>query len=167
MRAFLTTALFTAFIAHTALAQTAPPTPPPQKVFTGSAEITDLIAKAKASLKEGQLIAVQPILSLAPYRASLEYRVGNSPPALHEKNAETFYVIEGTATLITGGKLVDEKRTNAANLSGTAVTGGQQQTIAKGDFFIVPENTPHQIMPTGGAPVILMSMYVPRPFQQP
>ncbi len=45
------------------------------------------------------------------------------PAAVHEKEAELFYVIDGSATLITGGKLVNEKRTNAENLTGTAIEG--------------------------------------------
>lgn len=167
MRTFWMTAVFTAFTVQAALAQTAPPAPPPMKLFAAAPEIPALIAKAKSERKEGQPIVVLPILSLAPYRANLEYRPGNSPPTVHEKDAEMFYVLEGTGTLITGGKLANEKRTNPANFSGTAITGGQQQAIAKGDFFIVPENTPHQIMPTGGAPVTLMSVHMPRPTQWP
>ena len=135
----------------------------PMKLFTPTADIPKLIAQAKSMRKGEQALVIVPILTLAPYNANLEYRPGNQPPAVHEKDAEMFTVIEGTGTLITGGKLVDEKRNNAANLGGTAITGGQSQSIAKGDLFIVPENTPHQIMPTGGAPIVLMSVHMPRP----
>ncbi len=136
---------------------------PPMKLFTQAADIPKLIAQAKSMRKGEQPLVIVPILSLAPYNANLEYRPGNQPPSVHEKDAEMFTVIEGTGTLITGGKLVDEKRNNAANLGGSAIAGGQSQAIAKGDFFIVPENTPHQIMPTGGAPIVLMSVHMPRP----
>jgi mannose-6-phosphate isomerase-like protein (cupin superfamily) len=77
------------------------------------------------------------------------------------------YVIEGTGTIITGGKLVEEKRTNAANLSGSSIAGGNSQPLKKGDFLIVPENTPHQILPGGGAPIVLMTLHVPRPISAP
>ena len=73
-----------------------------------------------------------------------------------------FYVIEGSATLVTGGKLVNEKRTNAANLTGTAIEGGSARPVAKGDFVIVPENTPHWFSPINGT-IVLMSFHVPRP----
>jgi hypothetical protein len=29
--------------------------------------------------------------------------------------------------------------------------------------LIVPSNTPHQVIPTGGAPIVLMTLYVPHP----
>ena len=160
MHTILLATVLAAAITGSAMAQSAPP---PMKSFATSAEVTALIAKAKADRKENQPLVALPILSLAPYRANLEYRAGNQPPSVHEKDLEMFYVIEGTGTLITGGMLVDEKRNNPANLGGSAITGGNSQAIAKGDFFIVPENTAHQIMPTGGAPVVLMSLHAPRP----
>jgi len=137
--------------------------PPAMKSFTSSEEVAALIAKAKADRKGDQPLVSEPILSLAPYQASLEYRLAQAPAALHERDAELMVVIDGTGTIVTGGTLVDEKRTNAANLNGTSIKGGKSQNIAKGDFVIVPEKTPHQITPTGGAPIVLMTMHVPRP----
>ena len=64
--------------------------------------------------------------------------------------------------MITGGTVVGEKRTNATNLSGTAIDGGMTRTIAKGDVTIIPEGTPHQFKPANG-PLVLMTMHVPRP----
>ena len=72
-----------------------------------------------------------------------------------------FYVIDGSATLITGGKLIDEKRNNAENLGGTGIEGGKSQAVAKGDFVIVPENTPHWFSAINGA-IVLMSIHMPR-----
>ena len=132
------------------------------KTFASSADVAELIAKAKRDHKEGQANLVQRILSLAPYNANLEYRTTAAPASVHEREAEMFYVIEGSGTLVTGGKLVEEKRTNAENLSGSAVEGGNSQNVAKGDFIMVPENTPHWFNKVDGA-LILMSIHIPRP----
>lgn len=137
-------------------------TPRPPKLFTTSAEVQDLIAKSKSQHKEGQALVTQRILSLAPYNANLEYRTSVGPAAVHEKEAEMFYVIEGSATMVTGGKLTEEKRTNAANLTGTGITGGETRNIAKGDFVIVPEDTPHWFSQINGT-LVLMSIHLPRP----
>ena len=102
-----------------------------------------LIANAR-KIHKAEPTIIQPILSLAPYRASLEYRTATGPAAVHEKEAELFYVIEGSGTLTTGGKLTDEKRQNPTNLGGTGIDGGQSRTVSKGDFLIVPEGSPHQ-----------------------
>jgi mannose-6-phosphate isomerase-like protein (cupin superfamily) len=134
----------------------------PMKTFSSSADVQALLAKAKAEHKEGQVMVAEPILSLSPYVTNLEYRPIEGAVAVHEKEAEIVYVIDGSGTLITGGTVVGQKRTNAANLSGTSIEGGTSQTIGKGDFTIIPENTPHQFKPSGG-PLVLMTQHVPRP----
>jgi mannose-6-phosphate isomerase-like protein (cupin superfamily) len=134
---------------------------PDMRTFASSADVQALIANARRIHKPGQALVAQPILKLAPYTASLEYRTAIGPAAVHEKEAEFFYVIDGSATLVTGGKLTDEKRQNPTNLGGTAITGGQPQTVAKGDFIVVPENTPHWFSAINGE-LILMSLHVPR-----
>jgi len=147
-------------LASNALAQQAAP---PTRTFMSDKEIMALVDKAKADRKGDAPLVAEPILSLAPYRAQLEYRPGNSPPAVHEKDAELMVVLQGTGNIVTGGKLVDEKRNNANNLGGTAITGGNSQAVVKGDMIIVPANTPHQVIPTGGAPIVLMTLHVPHP----
>ena len=131
------------------------------KTYTSADDVRKLIANAPRIRKGEQPTVSQTILALAPYHANLEYRAAVGPAAVHEKEAEMFYVIDGAGTLITGGKLVNEKRTNAENLSGTAIEGGKSQNVAKGDFFIVPENTPHWFGQIKGT-LVLMSFHVPR-----
>jgi mannose-6-phosphate isomerase-like protein (cupin superfamily) len=137
--------------------------PPPTRTFMNDKEIMGLIDKAKADRKGEAPLVAEPILSLAPYRAQLEYRPGTSPAAVHEKDAELMIVLQGTGNIVTGGKLVDEKRNNANNLGGSSITGGNSQSVVKGDTLIVPANTPHQVIPTGGAPIVLMTLHVPYP----
>jgi len=157
--ATLAAALALTAVAVTAQQKGAPPQP---KLFTSAAEVQDLIAKSKSTRKENQAIVAQRILSLAPYNVNLEYRASVGPASVHEKEAEMFYVIDGSGTMVTGGKLSEETRTNAENLSGTGITGGDSRTIAKGDFIIVPEGTPHWFSQINGV-LVLMSMHVPRP----
>jgi quercetin dioxygenase-like cupin family protein len=134
---------------------------PATKTYSSAADVAALIAKAKAEHKDGQPTVVERILTLAPYSANLEYRTAVGPAAVHEREAEMFYVLDGSATLTTGGKLTNEKRTNAENLTGTGIEGGSNQAVAKGDVVIVPENTPHWFSAINGT-VVLMSLHVPR-----
>ncbi|HTB19077.1 MAG TPA: cupin domain-containing protein [Bryobacteraceae bacterium] len=134
---------------------------PPTKTYSSAADVTALIAKAKAEHKDGQPLVAERLLQLAPYGVNLEYRTAVGPAAVHEKEAEMFYVIDGSATLVTGGKLVNEKRNNPENLGGTGIEGGKSQAVAKGDFVMVPENTPHWFSAIDGT-IVLMSIHVPR-----
>lgn len=137
------------------------PSTQPMHTYTSADQIKELIAKAKSQRTNNQPTIVQNILRVAPYQASLEYRASVGPAAVHEKEAEFFYVIDGSGTLTTGGKLIDAKR-NGSNLTGTGIEGGTQQKVAKGDFIVVPENTPHWYNKIDGV-LVLMSLHVPRP----
>jgi len=134
---------------------------PAAKTFTSAADVTAMINKARNERKPDQANFIQPLLQAAPYTVSLEYRAVDGTAAIHEAEAEVFYVVEGEATLTTGGKLHNEKRSNTANLSGTGIDGGGSRRIKKGDFILVPENTPHQFTDAAEA-LVLMSLHVPR-----
>src|SRR5262245_39602651 len=103
----------------------------------------------------------QTFLQLAPYNVSMEHRV-NVPQnaAVHDKEAELFYVIDGSATLVTGGKLENPTR-NGDNSQAASVEGGTTKKIAKGDFILVPEGTPHWFSAIDGE-LTLMSLHLPR-----
>ena len=131
--------------------------------FMSDKDVMALVDKAKADRKGDAPLVAEPILLLAPYKAQLEYRPLKAPAAVHEKDAELFVVLQGTGDIITGGKLVNEKRVNAANLTGTDIADGQTHHVVKGDVLIVPNNTPHQVIPGGGAPIVVMTMHVPFP----
>jgi mannose-6-phosphate isomerase-like protein (cupin superfamily) len=152
-----------ALTATRALAQQAAPQTSPNQLqtFLNNKEIMALVDKAKAGRKNDAPLVAEPILLLAPYKAMLEYRPATAPAALHEKDAELMVVLDGAGNIVTGGKIVNEERVNAANTRGPSIDGGNTQAVVKGDMLIVPANTPHQVIPTGGAPIVLMTLHVP------
>jgi mannose-6-phosphate isomerase-like protein (cupin superfamily) len=155
--------LAVALVSVSVHAQQAAQSPAPaMKTFASSADVAALVAKARSERKEGQALVAQSIVQLAPYNASLEYRAAVAAASVHEREAELFYVVDGSATMVTGGKLVNESRTNPANLTGSGVEGGTSRHVAKGDFIFVPENTPHWFSAIDGT-LVLMSLHVPRP----
>jgi mannose-6-phosphate isomerase-like protein (cupin superfamily) len=158
---FLASTFLATALASNALAQQA--AAPPTTVFMSNKDIMGLVDKAKADRKADAPVTAEPILLLAPYRAQLEYRPAKASAAVHEKDAELMVVLEGTGNIITGGKLVDEKRVNANNLSGPSIADGTSHDVVKGDMILIPANTPHQVIPSGGAPIVLMTMHVPFP----
>ncbi len=130
------------------------------KEFASAQNVAALISKAKRDHKPGQATVIEPLLRLAPYGANLEYRTAVGPAAVHVHEDEFFYVIDGSGVFVTGGKLVHAVQTNAENLRGDSIAGGTAVPVAKGDFFVVPENTPHWFSSINGY-VIDMSLHVP------
>jgi glc operon protein GlcG len=65
---------------------------------------------------------------------------------IHTKDADVIYVLEGSATFITGGEAVDAKTTAPDELRGTSIRNGETRQIAKGDVIVVPNGVPHQFL---------------------
>jgi mannose-6-phosphate isomerase-like protein (cupin superfamily) len=139
-------------------AQAPAPTPTDRTkatLFT-SAELKAALAK----LPTDRPAASVRVFSLDPYNVGVEQRQPREQGAsLHEAQAELFYVIEGSATMVTGGKLIGEKR-NGTNLQGSGIDGGTRLAFNAGDFIMVPSGVAHQFVDIK-APVRVMSMYLP------
>ncbi len=64
---------------------------------------------------------------------------------LHEHYADIFFVVDGEATLTSGGTVVDAKTTAPGEIRGSAVSGGAEQKLGIGDVVHISPNTPHQL----------------------
>jgi quercetin dioxygenase-like cupin family protein len=68
----------------------------------------------------------------------------------HETSVtEIYYMLEGTGTLVTGGRIPDEKSTGLSpntkrpNFGGSKIDGGVTRKVVPGDVIIIPGNVPH------------------------
>ena len=75
---------------------------------------------------------------------SVRNKTGSSE--LHEHYADIFFVVDGEATLTSGGTMVEAKTTGPGEIRGSTVSGGVEQKLGKGDVVHIPPNTPHQIL---------------------
>jgi quercetin dioxygenase-like cupin family protein len=62
---------------------------------------------------------------------------------LHEKDMDVIYVVQGSATFVTGGKMIEGKTTAPGEVRGTAIDGGDSHTLSKDDVILVPPGVPH------------------------
>jgi hypothetical protein len=133
--------------------------PPPTRLFSSGADVQALIAKAKAEHKGGN--TVELVVNAQGYPFQLEYRTGTTPPSIHPTHAELIEVIEGSCILVTGGTLMGAKpgAPGAMTMGGTAIEGGSPRKIAKGDYVMVPANTPHQYTEVQG--LVMMTLHMP------
>ena len=138
----------------------AAPQPAPTDRTKASHMSADALSAALAKLPSDRPAGSVRVFSLAPYNVNVERRLPQTQGAsVHEAQAELFYVIDGSATMLTGGKLVGETR-NGTNLAGKGIEAGTSQKFSKGDFLIVPSGVPHQFVDIK-SPVVVMSMYLP------
>jgi mannose-6-phosphate isomerase-like protein (cupin superfamily) len=122
-----------------------------------AAELAAIVAKQPKD-RNGN----QTFLQLAPYNVNMEHRLSSvtQNASVHDKEAELFYVVDGTGTIVTGGKLTNPSR-SGDNQTAPAIDGGTSKRVAKGDFILVPEGTPHWFSKIDGE-LTLMSLHLPR-----
>ena len=62
---------------------------------------------------------------------------------IHVLDTDIIYVMQGTATFVTGGTAVEAKEIAVDEIRGSRIDGGDTRRLKKGDVIIVPNNTPH------------------------
>ena len=85
----------------------------------------------------------KPIVETAAYKVHASRRDAAGKAELHVRDTDIIYVLEGTATVVTGGEIVDGRMTADSEIRGEAIDGGQNQRLQRGDVFIVPPGVPH------------------------
>jgi quercetin dioxygenase-like cupin family protein len=79
----------------------------------------------------------------ANYMVHASRRAAAGQAEVHEQDTDVIYVLDGTATFVTGGTVVDGKTTAPGEIRGTAIKDGSVRQMQKGDVVIVPSGTPH------------------------
>jgi mannose-6-phosphate isomerase-like protein (cupin superfamily) len=76
----------------------------------------------------------------------LSFRSRSGEAEVHERFADVFYVLEGHATLVTGGAVAGARTVGPGEMRGDAVEGGAHQELRAGDVAHVPAGLPHQML---------------------
>jgi uncharacterized protein GlcG (DUF336 family)/mannose-6-phosphate isomerase-like protein (cupin superfamily) len=84
------------------------------------------------------------------YMVHASHRESAGMAEVHELDADIIYVLDGSATFITGGTVENGKTTAANEIRGSSITGGEVRRITKGDVLIVPNGTPHWFKDVSG-----------------
>ncbi|MGA2807850.1 MAG: hypothetical protein ABSE87_06920 [Terracidiphilus sp.] len=105
------------------------------------AQLAQLAPQAKASGSSGSTLASYGNLAL-----KLSLRTSTGGAEIHAHYDDLMIVQQGSATLITGGTVVDAHLESDGETKGASVQGGKAQTIAVGDVVVVPAGVPHQLV---------------------
>jgi mannose-6-phosphate isomerase-like protein (cupin superfamily) len=109
-------------------------------VYKSAAELMATLTK-NAQARPDQ--ATAPIVNADHYRINIVRREAAGTAMAHAsgpaKGSEVHYIIDGAATVVTGGVLVRP----SANGAGVTIEGGESRRVAKGDVIFIPAGTPH------------------------
>jgi mannose-6-phosphate isomerase-like protein (cupin superfamily) len=117
----------------------APPAPPAGSpgTYKTSAELMEILKKNMSPTGDMTTSAVS---NTDQYRINVVHRSKPAGAIAHPGNTELHYIIEGSATVVTGGTI---KRPAAGSNQLASIEGGVTRHVTKGDVVIIPENSAH------------------------
>jgi glc operon protein GlcG len=69
---------------------------------------------------------------------------------VHTLDTDIIYVLQGSATFVTGGIVVEAKQIQPDEIRGGRIEGGDVRRLSKGEVIVVPANTPHWFKEVNG-----------------
>jgi glc operon protein GlcG len=84
-----------------------------------------------------------PLIEIANYKVHASHREGPGVVEVHTRDTDIIYMLEGSATLVTGGTIVEGKNIEAEEIRGKAIRGGETRVVTKGDVIVIPNGVPH------------------------
>jgi len=85
----------------------------------------------------------------AQHFTMLSFRSRDGEAEVHNAHADLFYVLDGRATLVTGGTVIGARTVGPGETRGERVEGGARQDLRAGDLAHVPAGVPHQMLVPG------------------
>ena len=99
-------------------------------------------------------VAGKPLVENAGFKVHASRRVKPGDAEIHLLDTDVFYVLEGEAVLVIGGKAVDPKNITPTEIRGASIDGGETHSLKKGEVLIIPAGTPHWFKEIVKGPVL-------------
>ena len=82
---------------------------------------------------------------------------------VHTGITDVWYVIDGSGTLVTGGKPIEAKTVAAGELRGRGVSDRISHHIGKGDIIDIPAGVPHWVSGIDGKELVYLTVKIAMP----
>jgi mannose-6-phosphate isomerase-like protein (cupin superfamily) len=112
--------------------------PPADVVLFNHAQVDDAFAKGF------------PLNINSSYKILAARRVMAGKVEIHAHDTDIFYIVDGSATFVTGGTAVDPTEIKPGEFTAKEITGGTVRHLSKGDVIVIPSGTPHQYTAVDG-----------------
>lgn len=115
-------------------------------------ELLQLAKQMRKEAKKSGGPEASPIEKHLDSSTILAYRSKDGKGELHEQTEDVFVVLQGAATLVTGGTITNPVTTAPGEIRGAAVQQGSRKDLREGDIAHIPAGVPHQVLvPPGGS----------------
>jgi quercetin dioxygenase-like cupin family protein len=83
------------------------------------------------------------VLNTGAFQILTSHRIEPGLVEVHAHYGDIMYVVEGSATVVTGGTVVDGKTTAPGEIRGKSIAGGNTNHLVPGDVLVIQAGTPH------------------------
>lgn len=114
------------------------------QVFTRSEVHQQIDKLLPASRQKGSSGSTLGDYGTHSLKLSLRSKSGGAE--IHAHFDDVMVVLDGSATLVTGGTIVNARTDAHGETKGKEIANGVKHTVAKGDILHIPAGTPHQLI---------------------
>jgi mannose-6-phosphate isomerase-like protein (cupin superfamily) len=141
------------------------PGPPPEGLKPNVLLQKDVKARLDTLVPAAQATgsASATLVDYGSYKLQLSVRTQSGGAEVHAHWDDVMMVEAGSATLVTGGTVIDGTTDANGETHGQKIDGGQTQTLAAGDMVTIRAGTPHQILLAAGTVYEAMVVKVHEP----
>jgi glc operon protein GlcG len=90
------------------------------------------------------------LLDTPTYKVDAGRRTAAGEVELHTSVTDIMYVLEGEATVVTGGEIMGRRQVGPGEYKGASIAGGNAQQLKQGDVMVVPQGVPHWFQSVSG-----------------
>ena len=90
----------------------------------------------------------------------ISHREASGKVEVHKTKADVMVIQTGTATLVTGGEVIDPAPTGPNEIQGSSIKGGVKHEVGPGDIIEIPAGVPHQFFLAPGTQITYLIVKV-------
>ncbi len=134
--------------AKSLMASTAPSSS--EVIYFESKKVAEAFSKGAVLVDNGENM----MYASRNYMVHASRREAPGVAEIHTWDTDVVYVLDGSATLVTGGTAVDPKTIAPGEIRGKEIMGGESRRIGKGDVIIIPNGVPHWFKQINQGPLL-------------
>lgn len=110
---------------------------------SAGADVSAKVTYIAAADVSAAFVQGRPLVETPAYKVHASRREAEGMAEVHVRDTDIIYVLDGSASIVTGGQVIEGKVTAIDEIRGRGIAGGTSQRLVKGEVFIVPNGVPH------------------------
>ncbi len=112
-------------------------------VLAGDQAATSPVVHLDAEKVAAAFAKAAPLVVTDKFKVQTGNRATPGEVEIHDRDTDIFYILEGSATFVTGGQAIESKQTGPGETRAVKISGGEERRLAKGDVIVIPKRVPH------------------------